>query len=126
MMGKNREKIGTFDDYKKNYPLEIQSRLDQIRDAIKTAVPEAEEKISYSMPSFRFHGRLLYYGAFKNHIGFYPASKAVFTEFKDELQVYKQSGKGTIQFPHDKPLPVDLIKRIALHRAKENMTRFKS
>lgn len=120
-MEKNKEQIKTFESYRKNYPIEIQQRLDQIQEAIKSAVPEVEEKISYNMPSYRFHGRLIYYGAFKNHIGFYPASRTVFEKFKDELKVYKQSGKGTIQFPHDKPIPLDLIKRIALYRANENI-----
>lgn len=120
-MEKNKEQIKTFESYKKNYPIEIQQRLDQIQEAIKSAVPEAEEKISYNMPSYRFHGRLIYYGAFKNHIGFYPASRTVFEKFKDELKVYKQSGNGTIQFPHDKPIPLDLIKKIALYRANENI-----
>jgi uncharacterized protein YdhG (YjbR/CyaY superfamily) len=72
------------------------------------------------MPSFWFHGNLLYYGAFKNHIGFYPASKTVFEKFKDELKIYKQSGKGTVQFPHDKPIPLKLIQKIAKIRANEN------
>ncbi len=120
-MEKNNKEIETFESYRKNYPIEIQRRLDQIQEAVKSAVPEAEEKISYNMPSYSFHGRLIYYGAFKNHIGFYPASRAVFDKFKDELKVYKQSGKGTIQFPHDKPLPLNLIKRIALYRANENI-----
>lgn len=122
-MGKNREEIATFEDYRNIYPPEIQKRLDQIQTAIKSAVPEALEKISYNMPSFRFHGRLLYYGAFKNHIGFYPASKNVFEEFKDELKIYKQSGKGTVQYPYDKPLPIELIKKIAAYRAKENINK---
>ncbi|MTK63563.1 MAG: DUF1801 domain-containing protein [Methanobacterium sp.] len=124
-MEKNREKIETFEDYSKNYSPEIRKRLDQIQETIKNAVPGAEEKISYKMPSFRFHGILLYYGAFKNHIGFYPASRAVFVRFKDELKYYKQSGKRPIQFPHDKPLPIRLIKRIAQFRAKENTEKIK-
>jgi uncharacterized protein YdhG (YjbR/CyaY superfamily) len=73
------------------------------------------------MPSFWFHGNLIYYGAFKNHIGFYPASMTVFEEFKDELKIYKQSGKGTVQFPYHKPIPIDLIKRIVQVRARENV-----
>lgn len=124
-METDRQKIETFEDYAENYPPEIRKRLDQIQETIKSAVPEAEEKISYNMPSFRFHGVLLYYGAFKNHIGFYPASRTVFKRFKDELKVYKQSGKGTIQFPHDKPLPIPLIKRIAQFRANENTEKIK-
>ena len=119
-MEKNKKKLKTFNDYKMGYPLEIQQRLEEIRLAVKSVVPEAKERISYNMPSFWFHGNLLYYGAFKNHIGFYPASKTVFEKFKDELKIYKQSGKGTVQFPYDKPVPLELIKKIAKLRAIEN------
>jgi uncharacterized protein YdhG (YjbR/CyaY superfamily) len=120
-MEKNNKEIKTFKDYMMKYPPEIQLRLEEIRLTIKSVVPEAKERISYNMPSFLFHGNLLYYGAFKNHIGFYPASKTVFEKFKDELKIYKQSGKGTIQFPYDEPLPIDLIKKIAKLRASENI-----
>jgi uncharacterized protein YdhG (YjbR/CyaY superfamily) len=120
-METNKIKFTTFKDYKKEYPIEIQKRLDEIQKAIKSVLPEAKERISYNMPSFWFHGNLLYYGAFKNHIGFYPASKTVFEKFKDELSIYKQSGKGTVQFPYDKPIPLELIKKIALFRARENL-----
>jgi uncharacterized protein YdhG (YjbR/CyaY superfamily) len=119
-MEKNRKELKTFNDYKMDYPPEIQKRLEEIRQAVKSVVPEAKERISYNMPSFWFHGNLLYYGAFKNHIGFYPASKTVFEKFKDELKIYKQSGKGTVQFPHDKPIPLKLIQKIAKIRANEN------
>ncbi|MGP8022424.1 MAG: iron chaperone [Methanobacterium sp.] len=119
-MEKNRKELKTFNDYKMDYPPEIQKRLEEIRQAVKSVVPEAKERISYNMPSFWFHGNLLYYGAFKNHIGFYPASKTVFEKFKDELKIYKQSGKGTVQFPYDKPIPLKLIQKIAKIRANEN------
>ena len=119
-MEKNRKELKNFNDYKMDYPPEIQKRLEEIRQAVKSVVPEAKERISYNMSSFWFHGNLLYYGAFKNHIGFYPASKTVFEKFKDELKIYKQSGKGTVQFPHDKPIPLKLIQKIAKTRANEN------
>jgi uncharacterized protein YdhG (YjbR/CyaY superfamily) len=119
-MEKNRKELKNFNDYKMDYPPEIQKRLEEIRQAVKSVVPEAKERISYNMPSFWFHGNLLYYGAFKNHIGFYPASKTVFEKFKDELKIYKQSGKGTVQFPYDKPIPLKLIQKIAKIRANEN------
>ena len=122
-MEKNRIKFKTFEDYKKAYSSEIQLRLEEIRSTIKNVVPEAKERISYNMPSFWFHGNLVYYGAFKNHIGFYPASKTVFEIFRDELKIYKQSGKGTVQFPHNKPLPLDLIGKIVQTRARENIER---
>lgn len=115
------KKFKTFDDYVKEYPPEIQERLEEIREAIKSVVPEAEERISYNMLSFRFHGNLVYYGAFKNHIGFYPASMTVFDKFKEELKSYKQSGKGTVQFLYKKPLPLELIKQIVQFRVKENL-----
>jgi len=111
----------TFDDYIMDYPSGIQERLQEIRQVIKSVVPEAEERISYNMLSFRFHGNLVYYGAFKYHIGFYPASMTVFEKFKDELKNYKQSGKGTVQFPYKKKLPLELIKQIIQFRAKENI-----
>jgi len=120
IMEKYKKKIETFNDYEMEYSPEIQRRLEKVRLAVKSAVPEAKERISYNMPSFWFHGNLLYYGAFKNHIGFYPASKTVFEKFKDELNIYKQSGKGTIQFQYDEPLPLELIKKISKHRANEN------
>jgi len=116
-----KKEFKTFEDYIMEYPSEIQERLEEIRQLIKSVVPEAEEKISYNMLSFRFHGNLIYYGAFKNHIGFYPASMTVFEEFKDELKIYKQSGKGTVQFPSKKTLPLNLIKRIVRFRARENL-----
>ena len=115
------KKSKNVDDYIRDYSPEIQGKLEELRKAIKSVLPEAKERISYNMPSFWFHGNLVYYGAFKNHIGFYPASMTVFEEFKDELKIYKQSGKGTVQFPYDKPIPVDLIKKIVQLRAKENL-----
>ena len=125
VMEKTRIKFKTFGDYKKDYSPEIQLRLEEIRRTIKNIVPEAKERISYNMPSFWFHGNLVYYGAFKNHIGFYPASKTIFEIFRDELKIYKQSGKGTVQFPHKKPLPLDLIGKIVQTRARENIEREK-
>lgn len=116
-----KNQFETFEDYIKEYPQEIEERLEEIRKEIERAVPEAEEKISYNMLSFRFHGNLLYYGAFKNHIGFYPASMKVFEKFKDELKNYKQSGRGTVQFLHTEPLPLELIGQIARFRAEENL-----
>jgi uncharacterized protein YdhG (YjbR/CyaY superfamily) len=120
-MKKNMKELKSLDDYINGYPPEIQQILEEIREAIKSAVPEAKERISYNMLSFRFHGNLVYYGAFKKHIGFYPASMTVFEKFKDELKIYKQSGKGTVQFPYGKPIPLNLIKQIVQFRAEENV-----
>ena len=98
---------------------DVRERLEQIRQTVKTSAPKAEEVISYGMPAFKYHGMLVYFAAFKNHIGFYalPSGNAA---FQKELSVYKQ-GKGSIQFPLDKPLPLALIKKIVKFRVKENL-----
>lgn len=98
---------------------EALERLTLIRDLVKKLVPDATEVISYGMPAFRFHGMLLYYSANKNHIGLYalPTSNI---EFANRLKEYK-TGKGSIQFPFTKPLPVDLIEDIIMYRVKENL-----
>ena len=124
-MKKNIRELKSVDDYIRGYSSEIQQILEEIRQAIKSVVPEATERISYNMLSFRFHGNLVYYGAFKEHIGFYPASMTVFEKFKEELKTYKQSGKGTVQFPYEKPVPLNLIKQIVQFRAKENIEKMR-
>ena len=95
-------------------------RLYLICKAIGDAAPQAEGRISYNMPAFFYKGRLVYFCAFKKHIGFYPASMTVFDEFRDELKGFKQSGRGTIQFPYRSDLPLGLIKKIVEFRIKEN------
>lgn len=97
--------------------------LEQMRNIISKAAPAAEEIISYAMPAYRLHGNLVYFAAYKNHLGFYPSSSGVKT-FEKELAGYKCS-KGAIQFPLDKPLPVKLITRIVKFRVKENTEKAK-
>lgn len=109
----------TIDEYIATFPIEIQKILEEIRATIKAAAPEAQEKISYQMPAFALHGNLVYFAAFTNHIGFYPAPRAI-EEFKTELLAYEGS-KGTIKFPLDQPIPFDLISRIVKFRVKENL-----
>jgi uncharacterized protein YdhG (YjbR/CyaY superfamily) len=109
------------DDYISTFPVEIQNKLKKLRAAIKMAAPEAEEKISYQMPAFYFHGNLVYFAAFKNQIWFYPTASGI-DVFKNEFSGFKYS-KGAVQFPLDKPLPVDLITRIVKFRVKENLNR---
>ena len=108
-----------IDSYIIEQPIEVRERLELLRHAIQTSAPKAEEIISYGMPAFKFHGMLVYFAAFKNHIGFYalPSGNAA---FQKELSVYKQ-GKGSIQFPLDKKLPLTLIKKIVKFRVKENL-----
>lgn len=100
---------------------EARLRLELIRETLKKAIPEAREVISYHMPAFRTTEVLVYYAAAKNHIGFYPTNSGV-SEFKKELEEY-QTSKGAIQFPFDKPLPLDLIADIALFRKYEVETK---
>ena len=119
----NANKPNNIDEYIASFPLEIQESLIQIRNTIKQIVPQAEETISYSMPTFKLNGNIVYYAAFKNHIGFYALPQGN-EAFKKELQEYK-TGKGSIQFPIDKPLPMDLIKRIVEFRVKENLAKVK-
>ena len=113
-----------FDQYISTFPVEIQNKLKVFRAAIRLAAPESEEIISYQMPTFYFHGNLVYFAAFKNHIGFYPTSTGV-EVFKNELSYFKHS-KGTIQFPLDDPLPLQLISRIVKFRVKENLDRWEA
>lgn len=112
-------KFKTVDEYLSAFPATTQKLLQEVRQAIKKAAPKAEEMISYNMPAFKFHGALVYYAAYKNHIGFYPTSSGI-RVFKEELKNYKTS-KGAIQFPVDKPIPLNLISRIVKFRAKENL-----
>ncbi|MFA6401918.1 MAG: DUF1801 domain-containing protein [Salinivirgaceae bacterium] len=112
-------------EYIFSFPRNIQELLEQIRHTIKLVATEAEESIAYGMPAYKLNGKpLVYFAAFKNHIGFY-ATPTGHLEFAKELSDYKQ-GKGSVQFPLDKPLPLDLISRIVAFRAKENKELVKS
>ena len=118
-----KHKVQTIDQYIKAFPKDIQHILEKIRRTIQKAAPEAEEAISYQIPTFKLHGNLVHFAAFKNHIGFYPTSKAI-EVFKSELSSYKTS-KGAIQFPFDKPIPFSLISKITRFRVKENLDKKK-
>ncbi len=109
----------TIDEYIAMYPEEIAQILTKLRKVIKEAAPESVEKISYQMPAFHLHGNLVYFGVFKNHIGFFPTPSGV-EAFKDRLSDYKMS-KGTIQFPFDKAIPYDLVAEIVRFRVLENL-----
>jgi uncharacterized protein YdhG (YjbR/CyaY superfamily) len=111
----------TIDDYIAGFPGDVQQILQQIRQTIRQAAPDAQEKISYQMPAFTLKGNLVYFGAFKNHIGFYPIPSGI-EAFKKELSAYEQ-GKGSVQFPLDKPIPYDLISRIVKFRVQENLAK---
>ena len=109
----------TIDEYISEFPKDIQKKLKELRTAIRKAAPKAEEKISYAIPTFALHGNLVHFAAFKSHIGFYPAPRAI-QEFKEELSKY-EGGKGTVQFPLDEPIPLKLVTRMVKFRVAENM-----
>ncbi len=106
-----------IDDYIGEFSLETQAILQQIRQAIKQAAPEAQETISYGVPTFTLGKNLLHFGAYKHHIGFYPTPDGI-AAFAKELAVYK-SAKGSVQFPVDKPMPLALISQIAAFRVAQ-------
>ena len=117
-------KFQTVEEYIATFPPKTKKFLKDIRSTIKLAAPQAEETISYNMPAFKLHGMLVWYAGYKEHIGLYPRT-TVIQAFKKDLAEYKQS-KGTIQFPLDQPLPLDLITRIVKYRIKENLEAEKS
>lgn len=111
-------KAENTDHYISLFPTVIQERLTSLRKAIQETAPEAQEVISYGMPAYKQQGIIVYFAAYKNHIGFYPTASGVST-FAEELRAY-QCSKGTIQFQHDQAIPFDLIKRIVQFRITEN------
>ncbi len=111
-------KPATIDDYIAGFPKDVQSILQKIRATVRKAAPEAEEAIKYDIPTFVLHGNLVHFAAYKNHIGFYPAPSGT-EKFKKELSPYR-SGKGSVQFPLDEPMPYDLITKIVQFRVKES------
>jgi uncharacterized protein YdhG (YjbR/CyaY superfamily) len=116
----SKQQFKTIDEYIETFPETVQSILEEMRQAIYEAAPQAIETISYQMPTFKLNGKnLAYFAAFKNHIGFYPIPSGI-EAFKKELSSYKQ-GKGSVQFPLDKPIPFDLVKKITMFRVKENL-----
>jgi uncharacterized protein YdhG (YjbR/CyaY superfamily) len=111
-----------IDTYIAAFPDNVQDILQKIRMTVRKAAPDAVETISYQMPTFMLNGHyLVYFAAFKKHIGFYPAPIG-HAEFKDDLLAY-ESGKGTVKFPFDKPIPFELISRIVEFRAAEHLGR---
>lgn len=109
----------SIDEYTKTFPSDVQERLELMRKTIKEVAPDAEEVISYNMPAFKVNGKVIvYFSGYKNHIGFYPFPSGV-EEFERITSEYKKSGKGSIQFPHSTPIPVDLVRQIVKFRIAE-------
>jgi uncharacterized protein YdhG (YjbR/CyaY superfamily) len=118
-MEKNKAGFNSIDEYIATFPKETQKILQGLRRTIKAAAPDAEEKISYQMPTFFLKGNLVHFAAFKNHIGFYPTPSGT-QAFKRELSVY-EGAKGSVKFPIEKPLPLKLISKIVKFRVAENL-----
>ena len=115
--------MNEMDKYIAGFPKETQEALQQVRTTIKKAAPDAEEVISYKMPAYKYHGILVYFAGYKNHIGLYPTASGI-KNFQKELSVFKNA-KGSVQFPLDKKLPLALIAKIVKLRVKENLQRQK-
>jgi uncharacterized protein YdhG (YjbR/CyaY superfamily) len=120
-MKKIAQTTGNVDDYIAGFPDEIRTALQELREVIKRAAPNAEEIISYRMPAYRQKEVLVYFAAFKDHVSLFPTSSGV-AAFSQELSGYRCS-KGTIQFPLNCPLPLDLISRIVRFRLGEALAR---
>ena len=116
--------VNNIDKYIAGFPPEIQKLLKQMRLTVAKAAPAAEEAIRYAIPTFILHGNLVHFAAFKNHIGFYPAPSGI-EAFKKEVAEY-EAGKGSLQFPLDKPLPLGLVTKIVKYRVAQNLEKSKS
>jgi len=113
--------VTTIDEYIAAFPAEIQAALQAVRSVIHETAPEAQEAMAYGIPTFKLNGNLVHFGGFKKHIGFYPAPSGI-EKFKEELAAYPGS-KGAIQFPLDRPIPFDLIRRVVRFRMQENLSK---
>lgn len=117
-------KFSSIDEYHSAFPGDVQEKLEVFRKTIKQVIPKAEEVISYNMPAFKLNGiNIIYYSAYKNHISIYPAPAG--KEWEKDFASHPTSGKGTIQFPFGKPIPVDLIKKIVKYRVEESLKKAK-
>jgi uncharacterized protein YdhG (YjbR/CyaY superfamily) len=115
------DKPTTIDEYIAGFPADIQKILQEVKEAIRSEAPGAAEKIGYGIPTFTLNGNLIHFAAFKNHIGLYPTPNGL-EEFKEQLAGYK-GAKGSVQFPLNQPMPIDLIKRITRFRVTKMMAK---
>jgi len=122
-----KSKVTTADEYLASQPKPAQAALKRVRSVIRKAMPDAEEVISYGIPAFKLDGRVvLYVAGWKEHYSLYPSTRALELTFKEELEPYELSNKGTIRFPLSEPVPVKLIERIVKFRVKESAERRKA
>ena len=120
-MKQSSQSAATIDDYIAAHPPKIRTRLTAMRRTIRKHAPEAEERISYSIPTFYLNGNLVHFAAFDRHVGFYPGAAGI-AAFQDALAGYK-SAKGSVQFPHDEPLPLALVAEIVRFRVAQQATK---
>ena len=120
-MKNDKTGFNLIDEYIAAFPEAVQKLLMEMRATIRAAAPEAEEKISYQMPTFYLKGNLVHFAAYKNHIGFYPTSSGI-AAFEQRLSAYKSS-KGAVQFPLDQPIPYELVAEIVRFRVQENLAK---
>ena len=112
-------KVENIDQYIAGFPEDIQKILEEIRSTVRKAAPKAEEAISYAMPTFKLNGNLVHFAAYKKHIGFYPVPRGV-EEFKKALSAY-EGDKSTARFPLDRPMPLNLIRKIVKFIVGKNL-----
>ncbi len=118
-MTKPRSNPASVDEYISAFPPDVQAILQRIRKVVRKAAPGAQETLSYRMPAFKLNGMLLYFAAFKKHIGLYPPIRG---DGRLEKAIARYAGeKGNLRFPLDEPIPYDLIERIAKLRVKQNL-----
>jgi uncharacterized protein YdhG (YjbR/CyaY superfamily) len=117
-MQTDKPKPTDIDSYIADFPETTQALLQQIRATIQAAAPEATETINYAIPTFVYHGNLVHFAGYKQHIGFYPGAAGI-EAFKEEIRQYKWA-KGSVQFPLNEPLPLDLVTRIVTYRLAQN------
>ena len=122
-MDAGKGQFKNIDEYIQTFPEEVQIILKKMRQTIRKAAPEAEEAISYQIPTFKLNGNLVHFAAFKNHVSFFPTARGV-EAFKKELSRFKGS-RGTVQFPLGRPVPYDLVRKITVFRRKENLEKMR-
>lgn len=118
-MERKTPRYATIDEYIQSFPEHARQKLVELRNLVRKQAPQAQEKISYQIPTFFLNGNLVHFAAYENHIGFYPTSSGI-RAFKSKLSKYKNA-KGSVQFPMDEPLPVELIKQMVKFRVAENL-----
>ena len=124
MIKMNSSSSGEIEKYIGSFPGGTQKILEKLLKTIREAAPDAEEGISYGIPAFKYHGILVYFAGYKNHIGFYPTASGI-RAFEKELVGFKCS-KGTVQFPINRPIPIDLVKKIVKFRVMKNLEKSKA